>query len=199
MMMKRTIRTAGLAAFLLLGGLPPASIHGTSRAQDSLLATGKTKLFVYVLYSAKEKKMLRSIQKAFPSGTKLKGYNTRVLALVDYSGKQKAVARFNKSDLVVILGPKAIKAVAKGSFSTPVLIVNTTLANIDSKKGIVHIVSLGTDIKKLGKSAKKLEFKAKTKLTAKKLDGVDVVLADKKTLPAAVAEVALAISGNKKP
>ncbi len=61
---------------------------------------------VYLVYSGGDKSIQKEIKNALPSNIKVKGYNVDLLAIADYSGKQKATSKLSKAKLIVFINEK---------------------------------------------------------------------------------------------
>ena len=119
---------AALVLFLLLG------MSAAAAAQD-----------VYVVYSGKDRAFKDQIVGGFPAGVNVKQYNADLLALADYSGKQKVIAKLSRAKVILILGDKPLNALTGSTFASH-LIVNSGHGNdLASRKTKVHAVTHGTD------------------------------------------------------
>ena len=81
----------GLALVVGLCLLYEANFTQTLAGQD---------IDVYVAYSGRDKKDKRALKKAFPANQSVKINNVDLLALADYSGKQKAIAKLEKAKVM---------------------------------------------------------------------------------------------------
>jgi len=91
---------------------------------------------VYIVYGGGDKKIQKTIKKALPSNLNIKSYNTSLLAMADYSGKQKAVAKISSASLVVIINEKNFDLLGKPTFS------NSTIVTSDGESEIAKIKTL---------------------------------------------------------
>ena len=147
----------GLASFLLVSPL--------SAAPD---------LDLYVLYAgrdSKDKNDLNAQIGKLSGDIEVKNFNVDLLALADYSGKQKAIARFGRARLVVAVkdGPQRV---LKGSrLSSDLVITRSTRKTLRSRKRTLYIVAKGTDLSKLGKRIKTVHI-----ATEKDLQNAEAIL-----------------------
>ncbi|MFQ5564442.1 MAG: hypothetical protein ACE5FO_12845 [Parvularculaceae bacterium] len=85
-----------LVAFLATGLL--VTIPAPSIAAD-----------IYFVYSGKDRELLKQITRRVPASLSVKSYNIDLLALADYSGKQKVTAKLKRADFVVFVNDRARK------------------------------------------------------------------------------------------
>lgn len=64
---------------------------------------------IYLVYSGPEKNIAKSLKKILSKDYKVKTYNVDMLALADYSGKQKVTSKLAKARLVVLIKDKPRK------------------------------------------------------------------------------------------
>lgn len=133
----------------------------------------------YVLYDGKSKKEKKTFLAALPKALSVKSYNVDLLAVADYSGKQKAISKFQKASVVVILLDGPMKVLKGSTVKKDLIIVNSKMATVKSDSWRLHVLAKGTDISKIGKRLKTLEA-SKTDALQKfeNLEPVDVVLVD---------------------
>ncbi len=96
-------------------------------ASCSALATD-----IYLVYSGKDKGVSKELKKALPSDLKVKSYNVDLLAMADYSGKQKAIAKLSRAKLVVLIKEKPKEVLGEAKF--PAVI------EVDGSKGDVDAI-----------------------------------------------------------
>jgi hypothetical protein len=154
---------------------------------------------IYVIYGGKAKKELATFTSTLPKDLEYSTYNVDLLALADYSGKQKAVAKFNVASLIVALGEKPDK-VLKGTRVKPdLLLVGSAKRGLLSNGQAVYVLSTGTSTKRLGKKLTELKLvDSKGLEDSDALAACDVLLVDPKakiSLEAAASAVALARLG----
>ncbi len=95
--------------------------------------------YVYIVYTMKNKKVKKTLKSAIPSSIKAKFYNADLLTVADYSGKQKAVSKFERAQLVVFIGDETIKLLEGSELKIPVLIVNSGLQDVTSRKVVTYL------------------------------------------------------------
>jgi len=86
---------------------------------SSALAAG---IDVYITYMGKDKTIKQSIQNALPADLTVKYYNASALAMADYSGKQKAVAKLSKAKLVVVIKAQTMDILGSPTFAKHVVV-----------------------------------------------------------------------------
>ena len=90
----RKILQSGLAMIMAFSLLSEASFTP---------AVAGSGVDVYIVFAGKDKKEKKAIKKAMPDNLTVKFYNIDLLALADYSGKQKAIAKLEKAKVVVFV------------------------------------------------------------------------------------------------
>ncbi len=111
---------------------------------------------VYLIYSGKNKADKKLFKKAFPKGIKVKAYNADLLAVADYSGKQKAAAKFDRARVIVILRDRPMEMLEGIGLSKDLIIVESVLSSVSSSGKTRYILRTGTDVSVLeGKFKKK--------------------------------------------
>lgn len=162
---KKRIFIAVLSIVLLWGVLPPVA-YGMHD--------------VYVVYAGRNKKDKKQIIKALSqNGIDAKGYNVDLLAIADYSGKQKALSKISKAHIVVIIKDAPIEALAGTRFDHYVMVVDSVKTDIKSRRGKLYVLPKGTGLSNLGSNVRKLEVSNTGDLTnSEKIKSLDVVLVD---------------------
>ena len=139
-------------------------------------------LDVYIIYSGKTRGAIHLLAKSIPKYLSVKSYNANLLVLADYSGKQKAISKFHRARLIVILGDQTLEILESGKLKRALVIVGSTKTNMKSDVKTLYVVSKGTNLDDL--RAKKI-ITAKDRLdlaTLDKVRAVDVVLVDQDRL-----------------
>lgn len=140
-------------------------------------------LDAYIVYAGKSKAEKKQLLKDLPDDLSVKAYNVDLLAVADYSGKQKVMAKIQRAALIVILhdGPMEI---LKGFTVKPnLIIVKSLLKTVQSKERTLYVLSKGTDLANLGKRVKTLEATGRGQLQdAKALESADAVVVDESAL-----------------
>ena len=77
-------------------------------------APGGPGLDVYVVYSGRDRGSKAKLLKLLSKDVKVKTYNVDLLAVADYSGKQKAIGKLQRARTVVFLG-KRPSTILKGN------------------------------------------------------------------------------------
>lgn len=158
---------------ILLAGaalaLPISLLGGTYAAAP---VEPKTKsVDVYVLYSSKEKGDKDDIIEALGDDLEIKSYGTDKLKLSDYSGKQKAIAKIDAAELVILLGDGSSKILKDAKFKSPVIILRSAGRKAFSQDWNLNIVEEGTDVKDLPHSKDHVSVGS-----VKELEGLEDVL-----------------------
>ena len=86
---------------------------------------------VYIVYSGADKSIAKALKKSLSGDFKLKKYNTKLLAMADYSGKQKAVAKISSARLVVLVKEETYKALGSPDFSASITVTGSTPEDIE--------------------------------------------------------------------
>ena len=74
---------------------------------------------IYFVYASHDKEAQRSLKNAFASEYNVKSYNIDLLAIADYTGRQKAMAKLSQAKVVVLVKDKPRQILAgQNSFST---------------------------------------------------------------------------------
>jgi len=89
---------------------------------------------IYVVFSGSDKAIKKEIKKQLSGEYKVKTYNTKLLAMADYSGKQKAVAKISKARLVVLVKDEVYKELEAPAFSKVITVLGSTASDIDNIK-----------------------------------------------------------------
>ena len=164
-MMTRSPRIPGLGYLVL--------------ALSPFVADTVTAQSVYVLYASDSSKQMKELKRTLAEKVTVKSYNVKLLALADYSGKQKAVARFDKSDLVIILGKSALKPMKGSKFQPPVLVLDTSRKGVSSEAQLLYVVNGKTNVQKLGSKVTKVSADQMGKMTRDAIADTNVVVVDR--------------------
>jgi len=101
---------------------------------------------IYIAYSGKNKETMKTLKQAFQSHLTVKSYNVDLLALADYTGKQKAIAKLESADLIVIISDAAMESLSGTSLNTDLLVLQSLKATVTSSKVDLRIVKKGTNL-----------------------------------------------------
>lgn len=132
---------------------------------------------VYLIYSGKNKADKKLFKKAFPKGIKVKAYNADLLAVADYSGKQKAAAKFDRARVIVILRDRPMEMLKGVALNKDLIIIESVLSSVSSSRKTHYILRTGTDV-----SALESDFKKKTVTTLDDLSEGTLFLVDERVL-----------------
>lgn len=107
-------------------------------------AAWSQELDVYVVYSGRDRADKNELMRALPEELSVKAYNADLLAIADYSGKQKTIAKLETASVVVILNVAPMEHLEGILASTDVLIVNAVEARVRSERRTIHVLARGT-------------------------------------------------------
>ncbi len=138
---------------------------------------------VYLIYSGKNKADKNLFKKAFPKDLKVKAYNADLLAVADYSGIQKAVSKFDKASVIVILNDRPMEMLKDAKLKKTLIIVHSVKEGFTSESLRLYVLKEGTDFSTLGESIRKKNVASMDDLAdEKEIRAADVLLIDEKTL-----------------
>ncbi len=126
-----------LAALVLLSGFTAPAL--TARQVD-----------VYIVYASSDRDAKNELTAALAEGLSVKSYNSNLLALADYSGKQKAMSKLERVSVVVIINDAPLDHLAGRLADANVLLVNTVGTALTSDHRTIHVLDSGTDVAALG-------------------------------------------------
>ena len=129
--------TTILAAFVASSGLTAPAL--TARQVD-----------VYILYDSSDRDAKNELVGALPEGMSTKSYNSNLLALADYSGKQRTLSKLERASVVVILSDATLDHLSGRLADAIVLLVNTISTGLTSDRQTIHVLDSGTDVGALG-------------------------------------------------
>jgi hypothetical protein len=86
---------------------------------------------IFLVYVGADKKIKKSVKSALPAELKVKSYNASLLAMADYSGKQKAVSKITKAKLVVFITGKPAALLSDSSIPNSVTIEGDAQSEVD--------------------------------------------------------------------
>lgn len=132
-------------------------VLGLWAAMVLIPSTALAQLDIYVVYAGNAKVEKDRLIKSLSPSLSVKTYNADLLALADYSGKQKAVAKLQTAKVVVVLQDDPIRMLEGSSLSVPLMVVESTQQTVTSERQVIYVVPLGMDVSGLG--GKTLEVK----------------------------------------
>ena len=133
---------------------------------------------VYVVYSGKNKQDKSELKKAFANDISVKFYNVDLLAVADYSGKQKAIAKLEKAQIVVIIKDSPMELLHGATFKANLLIVQSVKNTVQSENWTLYVVGKGMNLAGLGKLKTHNASKKADLVDSEKLRASDAVLVD---------------------
>lgn len=95
---------------------------------------------VYIVHSGKDKEEKSALKKALGGDFKLKFYNVDLLALADYSGKQKAIIKLEKARIVIFIKDAPHELLEGSTLNTKVIIFNSGKDNLKSKVKTLYLL-----------------------------------------------------------
>jgi len=93
-----------LTTFRFLAHILALTAFGLLTITSPALANG---FDAYLVYTVKDKSLKKTVESKLASRVSMKGYNADMLAMADYSGKQKAAGKLSKARVVIIIGDNA--------------------------------------------------------------------------------------------
>ena len=124
----------GTLGFFILG----SSSASPSWAQD-----------VYVIYPGKDKVAKEQLVSALPSRLKVKSYNVNLLAIADYSAKQKILLKIQRAKIIIMLHDRTMEILDGTKVKKDLLIVQSSRTSVDSESWKAHIVGKTADMAEL--------------------------------------------------
>lgn len=121
-------------------------------------------LDLYVVYTGKYKKEKDRLLSVLPKDLTVKAYNTDFLVLADYSGKQKAITRFEKARMIVVIHEAPMRPLKGARVKTALLIINSLKNTVTSQTWTLHVVAKGKDLADLDKGVKILKAETEADL-----------------------------------
>ena len=135
-----SVIVSGLVLSLMMAIVVPVAWSGTD---------------VYVIYSGKNKKEKKQLIKTFPKNLSVKSYNADLLAVADYSGIQKAVSKFERAAIIIILKDRPVGLLKGATVKKDLVILQSVKTGVSSSQWQLYVLSQGADISTLGDRIKK--------------------------------------------
>ncbi len=101
---------------------------------------------VYLIYSGKNKAEKKALMKALPKNITVKAYNADLLAVADYSGIQKAVSKFEKAGVIVVLRDRPLEMLKGASVNKDLIIVNGDKQGMKSSRWRIYLLDGAADL-----------------------------------------------------
>ncbi len=117
-----------------------------------LLSTTAQGVDVYVVYSGRDGGLRNQVVGAMPGNLDVKTYNVDLLALADYSGKQKAVSKISRAGVVVIVGSRPMQLLNKTKIKSNLLVVGSTSTGVKATEARIYVLGQGASAAGLGSS-----------------------------------------------
>jgi hypothetical protein len=152
---------------------------------------------VYVVYSRSGRTLKNEISKAMDRDLKVREYNADLLALADYSGKQKVVTKISRAGVVIIIGDQPMLALKGTRITSNVMVVDSVNTTVKSTEFLKYIVGRNTPLAKL--TGDKLSAGKSADLeNEKSVEDADIVIVDEQTLSiaSAVGTIASQLAGS---
>lgn len=125
-----------LCGIALAGVLAGGAVGAAPRPAEA--QAGRTDLFV--VYTSKSRDDRDRLVTALPDGLQVQTYNSDILAIADYSGKQKALARLDRARIIVVLGDRAAERLGTGDVQSGILLVESEHRGLNTTAWTVRIV-----------------------------------------------------------
>ena len=155
-----------LAAFVVFSGLTAPAL--TARQVD-----------VYIVYASSDRDAKNELTGALPDGLSVKSYNSNLLALADYSGKQKALSKLERASVVVILNDAPLDHLSGRLGDANVLLVNTVGTELTSDRRTIHVLDSGTDVGALGRNMTALNVSGEADLADRtRVEAANIIFVD---------------------
>lgn len=138
---------------------------------------------VYIVYASSDRAAKNELTEALSEGLSVKSYNSNLLALADYSGKQKVMAKLERASVVVILNDGPLDHLAGSVGATDLLLVNTVKTALTSSQRTIHVLDSGTDIASLGGNITAIDASGEADLADRtRVAAANVIFTDGATL-----------------
>ena len=155
-----------LAAFVVFSGLTAPAL--TARQVD-----------VYIVYASNDRDAKNELTGALPDGLSVKFYNSNLLALADYSGKQKALSKLERASVVVILNDAPLDHLSGRLADADVLLVNTVGIELTSDRRTIHVLDSGTDVGALGRNVTAINVSGEADLADRtRVEAANIIFVD---------------------
>jgi len=115
-----------------------------------LLSTTAQGVDVYVVYSGRDGGLRNQVVSAMSRNLDVKTYNVDLLALADYSGKQKAVSKISRAGVVVIVGSRPMQLLNKTKIKSNLLVVGSTSTGVKATEARIYVLGQGSSAAGLG-------------------------------------------------
>lgn len=138
---------------------------------------------VYLVYSGSNKAQKTAVMDALPKGIKVKAYNADLLAVADYSGIQKAVAKFDNAEAIIILQDRPMEMLRGATVNKDLYIVESLKTGLASSRWKVYLLKKGADLSSFGDFVREKHITSIDDLSdPKAVRASDVLLVDERTL-----------------
>jgi len=138
---------------------------------------------VYLIYSGKNKAEKKALMKALPKDIKVKAYNADLLAVADYSGIQKAVSKFEKAGVIVVLRDRPLQMLKGATVNKDLIIVNSEKQGLKSSRWTIYLLDNAADLAPFGPNAKRKTVASMNDLENKdEIRSSDVLIVDEKKI-----------------
>lgn len=153
---------------------------------------------VYVVYGGGDRAAKNELVAALPDGLSVKSYNSNLLALADYSGKQKVLSKLETASVVVILSEAPLEYLEGRLSNADLLIVSSVSSALTSEGRTIHVVSSGTNVSSLGSGVTTLNVASEADLDPARVQEADVILVNESAvaMSSSVAVIVQRILGN---
>lgn len=107
-------------------------------------------LEVYVVYSGKNKDERNALLEKLSGKFRVKTYNVDLLAVADYSGKQKVLAKLSQAPIIIFMKDTPSKILKGNKVNRTLLLVKTVSQGVRSTTWSLHVLEKGAELGPLG-------------------------------------------------
>ena len=158
-----------LAAFVAFSGFTSPALMG--------------QVDVYIVYASSDRDAKNELIDALPEGLSVKSYNSNLLALADYTGRQKALSKLERASVVVVISDAPLDHVSGRLADANVLLVNTVGTELTSDRRTIHVLDSGTDVAALGRDVTAINASGEADLADRaRVEAANVIFMDGGTL-----------------
>lgn len=139
---------------------------------------------IFIAYTGTTADLKDKLIKTLPKQIPVKAYNVNLLAIMDFSGRNKALLRMNASRLIIILGDATMKILKNARINTDLLIVQSRQETLRSSRWTLYILGQETSLKDFKPSVKRKKVSKIEDLGSEQdLRALTVLIVDKQSIP----------------
>jgi len=87
---------------------------------------------IYIVYAGTDKNIQKELKSVLSENFKVKSFNVGLLAMADYTGKQKAITKISKAKVVVLINEKPAELLGDAEFASVVTVSSSSRSAIDA-------------------------------------------------------------------